>query len=186
MKSKKTALWMVLLLFVFGLSVRGARAQDNNPSGARVRISGAYSFVSDAGLASRDNSSSALTSEIGVRLSPRFSAKFGVFNHPDGQVYAAGPEYRLLASKFLPSTDAFKADKFELFVHGLIGASRSAEHTKFAAVVGGGIDFQIEPNVAIRIAQVEYLRAPFLNNGGQVFAQNSLKISTGIALTFGK
>ncbi|MGH9650807.1 MAG: hypothetical protein ACRD3I_10100, partial [Terriglobales bacterium] len=161
-----------------------AAAQTNNPTSARVRISGAYLFVSDAGLASRDNSSNALTSEIGVRLSPRFSAKVAVFNHPDGQVYAAGPEYRFLASKLLPSTDAFKADKFELFVHALIGASRSAEQTKFAYAVGGGVDFQVEPNVAIRIAQVEYLRAPFLNNGGQVFAQNSLKVSTGLSLTF--
>jgi hypothetical protein len=66
----------------------------------------------------------------------------------------------------------------------LTTALGSLTDTSFATALGGGVDYRIIPGLAIRIAQLDYMRTglfsiPILGN-----SQNNFRFSTGLVLRF--
>jgi peptidoglycan-associated lipoprotein len=94
--------------------------------------------------------------------------------------YAAGPQV-VLGSR-----------RFELFGQALFGAAHGSDSyfpsgstaspsaTSFALSTGGGLDFTLSHHVAIRVAQVQYLRTTLPN--GTNNQQNQLMLGAGIVL----
>lgn len=77
------------------------------------------------------------------------------------------------------------------FIEALFGRSRldttisgpggfQISNTAFSIKVGGGLDLNISPHIAIRLLDVDYYRTPFI-----VYSQNNYWASTGIVLRFG-
>ncbi len=81
------------------------------------------------------------------------------------------------------------------FIHAMAGAVHSSNSfansstgtlsdTSFATALGGGLDYRVLPGLAIRVAQVDYIRTglfsiPLLGN-----SQNNFRFSTGLVLRF--
>jgi opacity protein-like surface antigen len=81
------------------------------------------------------------------------------------------------------------------FVHAMAGAVHSTNNfansssgpvtdTSFATALGGGLDYRLLPGLAIRVAQLDYIRTglfsiPLLGN-----SQNNFRFSTGLVLRF--
>lgn len=81
------------------------------------------------------------------------------------------------------------------FIHAMAGAVHSSNHftnsssssatdTSVATALGGGVDVRIVPGLAIRVAQLDYIRTglfsiPLLGN-----SQNNFRFSTGLVLRF--
>ena len=94
--------------------------------------------------------------------------------------YAAGPQV-VLGSR-----------RFELFGQALFGAAHGSDSyfpsgstaspsaTSFALSTGGGVDLTLSHHVAIRVAQVQYLRTTLPN--GTNNQQNQLTLGAGIVL----
>jgi len=104
--------------------------------------------------------------------------------------FMAGPQFTL------------RSDRFSVFAHGLVGASRrnldftytlepnilisggsfeqTVKRTDFAAAVGGGVDIKISKGLAYRV-QADY--APTHDNGQ---TRDNARISTGIVFNFGR
>jgi hypothetical protein len=94
--------------------------------------------------------------------------------------YFVGPQF------FLP------VGRARLFAHALAGATQmrrgftfsqlAVGRTDFAfgSAVGGGLDISLTRNVALRVAQADYLISK--NFGG---SENSLRVSGGIVFQFG-
>jgi opacity protein-like surface antigen len=95
--------------------------------------------------------------------------------------YMVGPQFLLPAGRIL------------VFAHALAGATQMKRgftgiyanpvvrsDSAFGAAVGGGIDLSLTQNVALRIAQADYLISK--NFGGD---QNNLRVSAGIVFEFG-
>ena len=61
------------------------------------------------------------------------------------------------------------------------GASSS---TVFGSTLGGGVEFNINRTITLRVAQVDYFVTTFYNKVDD--HQNNLRISTGVAYHFGK
>lgn len=79
-------------------------------------------------------------------------------------ILSTNPDFRVFEFLFGPTVSA-RADKVTGFAHFLMGPSRmsvdfgrsTATQTKFSMGVGGGVDFNINKNFAIRGVEVDYL-----------------------------
>ena len=159
------------------------------PDAPRVSVSGQYSFVRTSLAAPSGENESALSASATVRINKRVFGRFDYLklNRPDAQVFLAGPEYRWNAGEILPSSYYFKPEKFDLFVHALAGSARSGNGSDFAFVAGGGADFTetgTDGALRVRIVQVEFLRAPFVDGG--LVLRNHAKISSGVVVSLDK
>jgi opacity protein-like surface antigen len=86
-----------------------------------------------------------------------------------------------------------RTGKAEPFFHGLIGAARgsfeastigltqSGSGTAFTFALGGGVDIKVNKNFAVRIAQLDYLRARIDDDQGL----NNLRYSAGVVIRLG-
>ena len=83
-----------------------------------------------------------------------------------------------------------RSEKATFFAHALFGGARatadtgssffgSASDTAFAMALGGGLDYNLNKNFAVRVGQFDYLPTRF---GGDT--QNNFRYSTGIVLRF--
>jgi opacity protein-like surface antigen len=76
-----------------------------------------------------------------------------------------------------------RTDKATIFAHALFGAaSRSREdfsETSFAMAFGGGLDYNLNKNFAVRVGQFDYLPTRFGSD-----TQNNFRYSTGIVFKF--
>ncbi len=191
----------VMLMFVFlTLFKVTARAQQAEPP--RVTLSGAYSLLrTDIGASGGGNAHVLLVSPT-VRLTKGDSTKaFAVSgrfdyvrgNAPSFQSFQFGPEGRRKLSAFLPSSDYFKADKFEFFVNILAGFSRwpradGKTDTDFAWSVGGGLDFTDThadaggAKLTVRAFEAKLVRGKGF--GGGLRLENNFVASTGLTLRF--
>jgi hypothetical protein len=72
-----------------------------------------------------------------------------------------------------------RTDRFTLFAHTLAGGCHTSgtlsDQTGFAAVTGGGIDWDISPTIGLRVAQVDYHAAHLFGT-----FQNDARFSFGI------
>ena len=79
------------------------------------------------------------------------------------------------------------------FAQALVGLARlnanassvSAGENSVAVFVGGGVDLQLSPELAIRAAQVDYMYTRFALNSGVIGTQNTLRMSAGVVFRFG-
>jgi opacity protein-like surface antigen len=132
-----------------------------------------------------------VTFDVSGAYGPEFravSADFGFRNsgfHEHFQkqylyAYLAGPQF------------LWPLGRVRLFAHGLAGATQmrrgfidaafpvARTDYAFGAAVGGGMDFRVTDNIALRVAQADYLMSK--NFGG---SENNLRISGGIVFHFG-
>ena len=172
------------------LLVASVAAAQSFPDAPRVSLSGSYSFVRTSLASPSGENESALSTSVAVRINKRISGRFDYLkiNRPNAQVFLFGPEYRYNAGELLPSSDYFKPAKFDLFVHALAGAVRSGNgDNDFAFAAGGGVDFTetgTKGVVRVRVAQVEFLRAPIFDGG--LTLRNHAKISSGVVIAVDK
>lgn len=92
---------------------------------------------------------------------------------------------------------SYRTEKYNAFVHGLIGAqhvgmsgniavggiggvSTSSSDTDFAFALGGGMDWKVSQHFAVRVAQFDY---ELVNSSGQ--HQNDFRYSGGVVFGFG-
>lgn len=84
-----------------------------------------------------------------------------------------------------------RSDKTTLFAHALFGGARASvdsgstgffgnsSESAFAMALGGGLDYNLNRNFAVRVGQFDYLPTRF---GGET--QNNFRYSTGIVFRF--
>lgn len=122
---------------------------------------------------------------------------------------SASADQRLYYFLFGPTVTA-RFDKHSVFAHALFGGAHSSlgaginlpiiggvstdvsSATAFAMALGGGVDFGLSPNFAIRPAQVDYIYTRFdsidaLTTGLSSSAsghQNSFRYSAGVVIRF--
>jgi len=86
--------------------------------------------------------------------------------------YMLGPQFSYRAKHLTP------------FAHALFGGSNisgSGGANGFAMALGGGVDWNLNRNFGIRVAQADYLRTHF---GGEW--QQDTRVSTGVVLRWGE
>ena len=76
----------------------------------------------------------------------------------------------------------FRLYRFQPFVRGLFGVSRTSGATPFTMVGGGGIDMALTDHFALRLLQMDYYR---LHGGGAPDGADYLRVGFGIAYEFG-
>jgi opacity protein-like surface antigen len=177
-------MWMVGLLVVVALP---ARAQ-NTP---QLEVMGGYSYLrsdlsgADLGMHGWQGSvTENLNSWFGGTA--EFSGYYATTTPPLGP-----PDININAHTFLfgPQISYRKNPNFTPFVHVLLGGIHASQgyigisqpKTDFAAEFGGGVDFKIHKNLAIRVIQADYLATPYLNQW-----QQNVRFSAGIVLRFGE
>jgi opacity protein-like surface antigen len=109
-----------------------------------------------------------------------FSAHFGTEN---------GHTVSMQTISYGPVFSYRKSPRITPFGHVLLGAVHggpnyldiSKGEYRFGMYAGGGLDVKVAPNVALRIAQVDYLLTRFSNA-----TQDNFRISAGIVMRFGK
>jgi hypothetical protein len=85
---------------------------------------------------------------------------------------------------FLAGPQIFHSfDHFTVSAHGLVGISHTGgslgSHNGFSSAIGGALDWDINPLIAIRIAQIDYHQAQLF--GG---TQQNVRFSAGVVLRF--
>ena len=82
--------------------------------------------------------------------------------------------------------------RFEPFGEALFGGARTSfsgggatiTDNAFAMAIGGGVDYKMTRNVAIRLGQFDYLYTKFDNGPGYTH-QNNFRIQAGVVFRFG-
>jgi len=82
----------------------------------------------------------------------------------------------------------FRTERFSPFVHALFGVARSkasalnfdVTDTNFAMALGGGIDYDVSENFAIRLAKADYLYVRGEDDGNS----DNFRFSTGVVFRF--
>ena len=77
-----------------------------------------------------------------------------------------------------------RTNDFTPFAHMLFGGSHTGGNgfsaTAFAWAIGGGFDWNVKPNVAVRLGQLDYLANHFAGT-----TQNNFRYSAGVVFRFG-
>jgi opacity protein-like surface antigen len=202
------------LVLVGLLSVVAVPAMAQSSDNPRFEVGGGYSYVR-ARITSTDNSvtpadtASASFDLHGGRgeVVAHVSRTFGFVGEFGGYKITglpSGVSAHLFTYMFGPRLTYRESEKVEPFVHALFGgvhASGSVSGTvspgfefsgsenSFAMALGGGLDYKIHKNVAIRFVQADYLMTRFKTNinsaGNSVAAtQNNFRIGAGIQFRF--
>jgi hypothetical protein len=168
----------LLLLLLLPVSALGQETP-------KVEVFGGYSNLSANVNASSINLNGAnvsvaenVNSWFGGALD--FSSHFGTENGKSvsTQSLTYGPVFSYRKSKSVTP-----------FGHVLLGAVRggpeyldiSKSEFRFGVYAGGGVDVKVNPNLALRLIQVDYLLTRFSNA-----TQDNFRLSAGIVLRFGK
>jgi len=64
------------------------------------------------------------------------------------------------------------------------GASSSGSANSFAAIAGGGFDYDVTEHIGVRVFEADYYSTQFSNGGND--HQNNLRIAAGIYFRFGR
>jgi hypothetical protein len=193
----------VVLACCAACAAPAARAQVISaivPSGPRVEISGGYAYFRANTVVGRAQLNlNGETGSVAVYVNPwlGFVGDIGFYSksniEPTGysltvSSYQAGPRVR-----FRNESD------FTTFLQALVGVGRAGgtlftrpvgdnpsplgANNSLLFTVGGGVDWQHNPRIGIRVIQVEYLHSQFRN--GSDNQQGNFRLSTGVILAFG-
>jgi opacity protein-like surface antigen len=176
---KVIAVSIVLMAFTMA-----AMAQDS----PKAEVFGGYSYVhtSEAGVGFNFNGGTGSLS-VNPNKTLGLVADFGGYHTSKFGVGA-----NLFTYLFGPKLAFRSNEKVTPFVHVLFGGAHlsaggfglSGSDNAFAVAFGGGVDAKVNKNIAIRVAQVEYLLTKFTD--GVDDRQNNVRISTGIVFRFGE
>jgi opacity protein-like surface antigen len=117
-----------------------------------------------------------------------------------GSLGSANISASLFTYLFGPRLSYRKHETVTPFAHALFGGAHVSDVTTqgvilskgesaFAMALGGGVDFKVHKNIAIRAIQAEYLMTRFTDiasSTGAKGTQNHVRISTGIVFRFGE
>lgn len=173
----------LLVLLPFLIIPISAWAQET----PKVEIFGGYS-----GMWANANSSATNFYLNGVNISAQenlnswfggvldFSTHFGTANgfKTNTQLVSYGPVFSYRKAKTVVP-----------FAHAMVGVERggtnylniSQPEERLAVLAGGGLDLKVRPNIALRIAQVDYVYSGFSNT-----RQDNLRFSAGVVFYLGK
>jgi len=137
------------------------------------------------------------TAALALNVNSWFSlvADFGVYHIKDPSTVSGTSYTYLFGPQF-----SYRTPRWTPFVHALFGAERLADiqvtpptgstffnHSfsanGFATALGGGLDFNLNKRVGIRLFQAEYLMSHIAD--GHDNEQNNMRASTGLVLHFG-
>jgi len=194
----RKSLFVMALLLAMPLL---AQAQE----APRVEIFGGYSYLRlDDAVSPTDrdlngfntsftanfNSWLGVTAEFSGHFTDLNTSLIGTQADLDTYLFTVGP--RLAIRKF---------DRFTPFVHILAGLARadvnltgtssilgnSVSSAGIALVVGGGVDLNINPKIAVRLFQTDYVLTRFSNqNVATELNQSNFRASTGVVLKLGE
>jgi opacity protein-like surface antigen len=99
----------------------------------------------------------------------------------------AGVDTNVYNFLFGPTVSYRQSENLKPFAHVLFGVSRagagfggiSASDNALAVAFGGGADYRINKNFAVRLAQFDYLMTRFGSS-----TQNNIRLSTGLVVRF--
>jgi len=180
-----------LLLAAFGAS--SAAAQDV----AKVDVFGGYTYMygnvvtTGRGISLNGGIGSAaynFNNWLGL------AADFGVYHQ--GNVAASGASLTVETYLAGPRLNWRKGEKFVPFAQVLVGGGHAGggvfttgghalgTQNGFAMTAGGGVDWNVNSRISVRLFQAEYLRTQF--NNGVNSNQNNFRLSAGVVFHFGK
>jgi hypothetical protein len=174
----------------------GAAAQDENKDNSKVDVMIGYSLVNfEPGEHVSSATFNGGLGSVAFNINRYVAAVGEVSGYHNGNVndtgtaayavtYMGGPKFTFHIGRWAPFAQALFGG-----AHGhsdIDGAT--ASQTAFAAVWGGGIDFNFTRHMAVRIGQVDDLYTRFntstgFGSGGSG-SQNSLQFSTGVVFHF--
>jgi len=170
-----------VVLMAFSMA---AMAQD----APKAEVFGGYSYVhtSEAGTGLNFNGGTGSLS-VNPNKTLGLVADFGGYH-----TSKFGVDANLFTYLFGPKLAFRSNEKITPFVHALFGGAHlsaggfgvSGSTNAFAVALGGGLDVNVNNNVAIRLGQVDYLLTKFQD--GVDDRQNNVRISTGVVFRFGK
>jgi len=166
----------VFILFLFSVSIWAQRTRDMRHEGSSGDIFIGYSLLNGDTLSHGSGWEAALTGNLRDWLG--LKADLGGNYKSSGGITAR--EYNVL---FGPQLSA-RSNKLHFFVHGLIGiahfsANVGPSDTGAAWTLGGGVDYDLNSNFAIRPVQLDY-------HGAHVFSttQKDARYSLGVVYRF--
>lgn len=186
-----------MLILFLGLAGTALAQSDPLETGWHVSVNGAFSNLSG------QQTNNGYLSFAEVRVAKHWSARLNYFAtaDPTAKIITAGPEYNFSLRHILPKSDFLDVSKLEAFAGVSLGASHlepcpnltgqaladckvlkesPAPGFKFAAVVGGGVNYRITDKLTIRPLEVNYVRSAA---GGQLIG-NHLQFASGVGLRF--
>jgi hypothetical protein len=177
---------LALVTFVTFVTMLGL-AQDSPNDGVHVDLSAAYSFVNSAPTINGNDSISASVITARLPITDRFAARYEMINLPgsNAQINLGEVEYRRSTADFLKSSSLrIDPKKYDVFAYvGLGGKRQDATATPgFSYIVGGGLDYKLTDNVAVRAVDVAYVRSTLEQHG--LFLSNHFQFAPGISLRF--
>jgi len=195
MKSGKVQIWVSVFSAILLLAIPSFAQQA--VEAPRVTLSGAYTLLrTNIGVVGGENEHVLMVSPTvrltkgdstaGLAISGRLDYIRG--NAPDFQSFQFGPEVRRNLSAVLPSSEYFKAEKFEFFANVLAGVVRTPQANDFAYSVGGGLDFTDTHaevgggKFTIRAFEAKLVRARGLDGGLRL--RNNFVAATGLTFRF--
>lgn len=154
------------------LATLQALAQNNS----QFDIFGGYSYLHVPG---------ANTNGWEAQATGNLSEYIGVTADFDGHYRSVfvvgGHDYNFLFGPTL----SYRTDKVTAFAHVLIGGSHAGgtgfSSTAFAWAIGGGVDWNLQKRLAIRLGQFDYLATHFAST-----TQNNFRYSAGVVFRLGK
>jgi opacity protein-like surface antigen len=185
---------------VAGLSL--AMVAQSTPMTPTVEVFGGYSWMRQSASGASQNYNG-FNASVNANLNNWLGVggQFGGYFHSVPADTTNGiPSYSLKTQTYLfgPTVTMRNNPQFTPFFHALFGrvsdsvssSGVSASTGAFGYGFGGGIDYNMRPNLAIRAVQADWIRASFSTtdpNTGQSSstAINHIRISTGIVFRFG-
>ena len=182
-------------IWLFGLFLTVSAVAQDFP---KFEVFGGYSYdhrnVGNEGLGFHGGSTSFLynpNSLIG------FKADFGVYHNKSFGTksttftYLFGPQFTYRGNEHVTpffhilvggahDTSSFAG----VSSPGISNSSVSSSANAFAFAPGGGLDVNVSPHIAIRVAQVDYLLTKFKDDEDN--RQNNVRVSAGIVFRWGK
>ncbi|SRR5579884_411910 len=160
---------------------------------ARYEVSGGYSYMraGSPGGESFNLQGANIAATYTFRQQFGFTADVGGYHFDD---LGPGIDGRLYTVLLGPRFSYRHYKRFTPFAEALAGFARhsvstgvnSAAENSFSMMLGGGLDITVRKRIAVRAAEVDYLLTRFEDASGSAMTQNSLRISTGVVLRFGK
>jgi len=196
--TQKLAIGMLLGILLAAVPVAAQGSGDDTP---KFEISGGYTFVRARAV----TATGCCFSMNGGSASVAYNAtnwlsvvgEFGGFTN--GNILNSGFSLAVIPYTFGPRVSIRKYKKLTPFGEALfggahatgtlytsgftVGSAPATARNAFAMQLGGGVDANISPNFAIRLAQVDYLFTDFPD--GFTNHEHNLKITAGVVIRFG-
>lgn len=168
---KKLTLVVAVLLFFASC----AFAQDV----PKVELFGGYSYMN---VNPTGSTFSINTSGWEGAVNYNFNSRLGIVGDISGHYCCSGQS---IHNFMVGPQISYRAEKYTAFFHVLGGGSHAVgltqTDTNLAFAVGGGVDYNVRPSLAIRVGQLDYVPTHFLGNW-----QHNFRASGGIVFRWGK